>query len=703
MLSYLRRGESERRERRDGLNEDLFFDPKLRFELENTFKNKCAFCETDLGSRGLTLHLRPLRYVQGGQQHELDYYLWLAFEWRNLFYACDYCVKAKGNHFPVEGDRADFRATFDEVIKQESALLIDPTAEDPSKHLSFLIDGSVTALSPKGFETISIFALNRPELESERKHIINEMISILDSRASYRPLDTWVNSTRPHFGAALQVLKRIARAWLPNRSPIRGSGDVFVSNFNERLHLAGSDEMDRLQLAIRAERRAELSNASDDKLIMFSRTVSSSLLKPIARELATISISHFKAIDDLHLEFSSTRDAKAGMPAMMILGENATGKSSALSAIALALIGRREAQKLKKYLPGLVQSRDTDNFDQLDESEVDVQINFFFDRSPATFTYDPVSRTVSGTDDPSMIVLGYGARRFFDPRVKEHGAGAAARVKTLFDPLATIPYPGEWLRAQAGSRLDTVSAALRVVLALDDDDELIVEPERLAVRANGRVTPIDALSEGYRSVFVMTVDIIRELLNHWEHLEEAQAVVLIDEIETHLHPRWKMQVMTSLRKVLPRVQFIVTTHDPLCLRGMDDGEVIVLQRDQQSQIRSLENLPRVSGMTAEQLLTSDYFGLASTTDPATEIRLATISGDVARRTLDSRGIEVALAAPTTNLLERLTIGDAPTQQIVQDALAQYLEKRESRDGELRPELRAEAVQAVLKALSGEEN
>lgn len=189
-------------------------------------------------------------------------------------------------------------------------------------------------------------------------------------------------------------------------------------------------------------------------------------------------------------------------------------------------------------------SRDTNNFDQLDEHEVAVQINFFFERSPATFKYDPLSRAVSGPGDPAMIVLGYGARRFFDQRVKEHAAGAAARVKTLFDPLATIPYPGEWLRAQTGSRLDTVSAALRIVLALDDDDELIVEPERLAVRANGRVTPIDALSEGYRSVFVMTVDIIRELLNHWEHLEDAQAVVLIDELETHLHPRWKMQVMT---------------------------------------------------------------------------------------------------------------------------------------------------------------
>jgi hypothetical protein len=385
---------------------------------------------------------------------------------------------------------------------------------------------------------------------------------------------------------------------------------------------------------------------------------------------------------------------------MMILGENSTGKSSTLAAIALALVGRREASKLRKYLPSLVRSADSERFDKLDDRRVEVDVQFHFSEQIAAFRFDPARQLIDGTEHQSSIVLAYGPRRFFDPRKRRRAPGASARIRTLFDPLATIPYPADWLRAQTGARFDTVARALRIVLALDDEDEIIIEPDQLAVRANGRVTPIDALSEGYRSVFVMTVDIIRELLEHWENLEQAQAVVLIDELETHLHPRWKMQVMTSLRRVLPRVQFIATTHDPLCLRGMDDGEVVVLQRGPDNRIQTLGDLPSIKGMSAEQLLTSDYFGLASTADPSTELQLAKLAGDLARRN-DNGALEVAPAIATTELVHRLVIGDSPTEQIVQAALTEYLEEREKSSRGLRPALRAKAVDAVIRALKGD--
>lgn len=699
LLGYLRRDDFDRRVRRDGLNEDIFFDPQLRSALETAFKGKCAFCESYIGANGRVVHFRPLRHVRGNEEHEQDYYLWLAFEWRNLFYACDYCNKAKGDYFPIAGKRADYLATYDEVVRQEAALLIDPTAEDPSKHLKFLIDGSVKALSLKGSETISIFYLNRPKLVSGRNELFAEILESFNSRFYYKSLSNVLTTSSAYFGAALQILKRVAKDWLPGRLAIKGNNEAFIRNFDDALFQSDSSDWDRLNAILRGERDLGLDNEIDDEPVAFRQTAQYPFTKPIAKELESISISNFKIIENLSFQLPGSRTAKSGAPAIMILGENAAGKSSILCAIALALIGSRESQKFKKYFAGLVRSRNEGLFDQLDGSKVEVKVNFHFDINPAIFNYDPLSRSLVGSLDPSMVVLGYGARRFFNPKIKSHGGGMAARVKTLFDPLATIPYPGEWLRSQTGSRLDNIMAALRVVLALDDDDELIVEHDRLAVRANGSVTPIDALSEGYRSVFIMTVDIIRELLNHYDFLEEAQAIVLIDEIETHLHPRWKMQVMTSLRKVLPKVQFIVTTHDPLCIRGMDDGEVIVLQRDQNQRISILQDLPSVSGMTAEQLLVSDYFGLASTADPGTEIKLATISGDIVRRRPEDGGIEASIAVSTSNLIGRLTLGDTPTQQIIQSALIRYLEERESRIGNVGPELRYEAVDAVLKALS----
>ena len=128
-------------------------------------------------------------------------------------------------------------------------------------------------------------------------------------------------------------------------------------------------------------------------------------------------------------------------------------------------------------------------------------------------------------------------------------------------------------------------------------------------------------------------------MEHGSNLETAHGVVLVDEIETHLHPRWKMRVMSSLREAFPRIQFIVTTHDPLCVRGMDDGEVIVLVRNELGGIITLADLPDVSGMRSEQLLTSEYFGLSSTIDPDVQLEIARLAEGTASDPALDIGVE----------------------------------------------------------------
>ncbi|NBA82294.1 AAA family ATPase [Pseudomonas putida] len=698
ILDFLRRDEGERRQRRDGLKEDIFYEKAFVGALAQTFRNKCAFCEVELLEPGRTLHMRPLRYVDGFTKEHREYYLWFAFEWRNLFYSCDECSLRKGNKFPIEGRPANFLASYQDAVKHERALLIDPTSEDPEKHLFFTPFGNVRALTRKGFETISTFDLDRSELADARLDRIQDLFAALKSNAD-KDFQSMLYTHAPHSGALRSILRRITGIWRPFGRSSLGRGDAFVRRFIDAYEAANNDDHQRLRTSIEEiENQALFPEFYQDSSSVLIDYIHEREWNYKAGEVATINIANFKAIENLSFRLPSRRAEKSGTPALMILGENSTGKSSILAAIALAAIGANEAKKLKKYLPALVHSTAMSRFDQLDERDVSVDISFHLSERGAAFAYKRSFEAPEGSPHPALKVLAYGPRRFFDTNKRNRGYGAAARVVTLFNPLATIPYPGDWLRAQTGYRFDSIASALRVVLALGDDDELIVEPDYLAVRANGRVTPIDALSEGYRSVFVMTVDIIRELIDDFENLEEAQALVLIDELETHLHPRWKMQVMTSLRNVFPKVQFIVTTHDPLCLRGMDDGEVMVLQRDQSGRIHSLTGLPSVQGMTAEQLLTSDYFGLASTTDPSTEIRLASLAGDVAR-TSNRGATTFAPAAATTELVSRLAIGNSLTEQIVQEALSQYLERREFQRGILRTQLRAEAVEAVLKALS----
>lgn len=699
IFNYLRHDSTYRQERRDGLNEDLFFDSSFRDHLSHIFQGKCAFCETLLRDTGNILHFRPLRFGVEDETDYDEYYLWLAFEWRNIFYACPSCIKAKADKFPVEGGRGSFLATFDSIAKTEQSLLIDPTTEDPRKHLYYSTDGRLIPLTKKGLATIEVFHLNRENLRIERSDHIHHFLTML-SEQPRSDLGDIVNERSPHSGALQSILRRVLVLWRPNERPLRGK--YLINKFATIWSNASTLDLENLR---KIQTDIELGVNTP---VQYQGEISQHSFQPLrmrewsnnAGDISKITILNFKAIKLLEIELPLARSERAGAPALMILGENSVGKSSILTAIALAAIGTKEAKKFTKYFPDFIHSPRTERFDQLDQISIQVTVDFHFSGFNANLKYDPQRADVEGTTHPALKVLAYGPRRYFDTRKGKHKAGAASRVQTLFDPLATIPYPADWLRAQTGRRFHTIAAALRIILALDDEDELIIEPDHLAVRANGRVTPIDALSEGYRSVFAMTVDIIRELLDESDNLEQAQALVLIDELETHLHPRWKMQVMTSLRKVFPRVQFIVTTHDPLCLRGMDDDEVMVLQRDDQGRVYALDNLPSVRGMTAEQLLTSDYFGLASTTDPSTEIDLASLAGDVARASADGQ-IETKPSSATTELVNRLAIGDSPTEQVVQDALTRYLERRESEREILRPQLREEAVLAVLQALTGD--
>lgn len=701
IFAYLRQDPHVRSQRRDNLDEELFFEKSVVGALRQLFQGKCAFCETDIDSFGRVVHLRPMRFVYDGAKANRDYYLWLAFEWRNLFYACTHCAKAKQDKFPVNGIRAPYLASFEDVQKYEAPLLIDPTFDEPSKDLEFLPNGLIIGITKKGTTSIELLKLNRLDLVDARKRRIQILFDTLIFSNDRSSLAHVLDPRSEHVGALHSIVEKIAREWTLSPLRIRGKGASLSQRFIKAF--AASSNEQRIELPsilnnFRYDARDVLTSAprydapDDDEIDNVYQT------KLKDGVISSIHISNFKALENLNLAMQPGRQESSSWPSLMILGENSTGKSSVLCAIALALIGQKEAAKLRKYIPDLVHSVDTNHHDQSENRPVEVTIEFLYSNHIASFGYEPEHRKISGSDSPSTVVIGYGPRRFFDHRKQHLPDGAAARVRTLFNPLATIPYPGAWLAEQTGSTFDTIAAALRIVLALDEKDELIRYGDDLAVRANGRTTTIHSLSEGYRSVFVMTVDIIRELLDHWDDLELAQAVVLIDEIETHLHPRWKMQVMTALRRVFPRVQFIVTTHDPLCLRGMDNAEIIVLRRDADNFIKPLENLPSIKAMTAEQLFTSDYFGLSSTTDPSTAIEFARLAGDVVRRSAQGQ-IEITTAKETTDLIDRLVIGDSVSEQVIQEALMKYLEQRESQKGDVLPQLRGEAVDAVLQALT----
>jgi predicted ATP-binding protein involved in virulence len=126
--------------------------------------------------------------------------------------------------------------------------------------------------------------------------------------------------------------------------------------------------------------------------------------------------------------------------------------------------------------------------------------------------------------------------------------------------------------------------------------------------------PLSQASDGYKTIIALACDIIAGLGMGYSSIRSAYGLVLLDEIGAHLHPRWKMQVIKAFRNEFPNIQFIVSTHEPLCLRGLVENEVALIEKKNDDiKLTNIERNP--SQYRVDQLLTSEFFGLHSTIDP----------------------------------------------------------------------------------------
>ncbi len=95
---------------------------------------------------------------------------------------------------------------------------------------------------------------------------------------------------------------------------------------------------------------------------------------------------------------------------------------------------------------------------------------------------------------------------------------------------------------------------------------------------DGHAAPWSELSDGYHVFIALVADVARRavMLNEFDGAgapERVEGVVLIDEIDLHLHPRWQRVALPRLRSVFPRLQFIVTTHSPQVLSSAENRQV----------------------------------------------------------------------------------------------------------------------------------
>lgn len=139
--------------------------------------------------------------------------------------------------------------------------------------------------------------------------------------------------------------------------------------------------------------------------------------------------------------------------------------------------------------------------------------------------------------------------------------------------------------------LETVQKALGLTLSNQElicsKPRFLYRPKRFVIDCHHKDTPdqvdvvdFDQLSDGYRSMIALVADIARRLsIANPTDIEDplnGDGVLIIDEIDVHLHPRWQATVLRDLAKIFPNFQIIVTTHSPIILASVKRENVFTL-------------------------------------------------------------------------------------------------------------------------------
>lgn len=113
------------------------------------------------------------------------------------------------------------------------------------------------------------------------------------------------------------------------------------------------------------------------------------------------------------------------------------------------------------------------------------------------------------------------------------------------------------------------------------------------------------LGYGYQSMLSWVVDLCKRMFERYpnsEHPLEENAIVLVDEIDLHLHPKWQRDIISFLSRAFPNIQFIVTTHSPLVIQSMNEVNLYVLHRQGDKVVVEHSDYTNFKGWTVEEIL-----------------------------------------------------------------------------------------------------
>ena len=379
-----------------------------------------------------------------------------------------------------------------------------------------------------------------------------------------------------------------------------------------------------------------------------------------------VQLKNIRGFEDLKFNLARPDGSHAGWT--VFTGDNGSGKSSLLKAIAVALTGKDTARALQSSFhrwirEGAIGQEGRIELTIAPEKGVDdfsgggktAYKNF-----PATIilrnggkettteiidSQKTARRGLWSTDAHGWFSCGYGPfRRVFgaSPEATRLMVGATTeRFVTMFQEAASLFEVDQWLRNLSHKKLEgktTESEHLDLLLEILRDDLM---PNQITVDRvdsdglwltdrHGLQLAWSDMSDGYRAALALLADILRHLISAYgiEGLAEKDAdgklrivkggVVMIDEIDAHLHPEWQREIGFWLKQHFPNIQFLVTTHSPIICQAADENGLFVLPEpggDEKPRALTQQEYNTVITSRPDTILLTAAFGLQNTRSP----------------------------------------------------------------------------------------
>lgn len=356
-----------------------------------------------------------------------------------------------------------------------------------------------------------------------------------------------------------------------------------------------------------------------------------------------VTLKNVRCFQSVDLEFDLSDDDP---PWTVLIGDNAAGKTTLLRSIAIGLCDQSSAA-------GLLKESDT-GYIRRGEKQAEITIEFAPSnrrsrRRPKIRTEinqvpgrSALERLSQETDPPrrfpwgEVFACGYGAGRGTSGTGDIAGYSVINAVYNMFNYSEGLQNPELTIRRLASestghpSRQGQVLRVLAQIMNLEGVSLArgVGAVPGVRVKASWAADmPLRDLADGYKSTFLWVSDFLGWALDaqpEVRNLADIAGVVLVDELEQHLHPQWQREVVRLLRTAFPKVQFITSTHSPLIARAVGKPERYKSDQlyhlsftDDEAPAVQAQPADMVHGYTIDQILASQLFEWLIDEDPET--------------------------------------------------------------------------------------